>query len=194
VNGARGVLVIISGPSGVGKNTICDQLLKHPGFVRSISATTRLPREGEREGIDYIFMNMLAFEAARREGTFLEWANVHGNFYGTPRGPVEERLRQGKNVILNIDVQGAAKIRGIGLPLVSFFLLPPDDAALRDRLAKRNKDAPEVVERRLREAQIEMARAKEFDYRIVNDEIGRTVMNILEILEERGITTAEQEN
>jgi guanylate kinase len=188
------MLVLVSGPAGVGKTTICEQLLKLPNFARSISATTRVPRAGERHQIDYIFMNALAFKAMCDEGGFLEWATVHGNSYGTPRGPVEEWLRQGKNVILNIDVQGAAQLRARGYPLVSFFLLPPSKAALEERIRRRAQDSPAEITRRLREAEIEMNRASEYDYQIVNDEIGRTVMNIAEVLEERGIATEAEES
>lgn len=185
MNARSGRIVIVSGPAGVGKTTICDQLLKRPNFVRSISATTRLPRPGERDGIDYQFWNVAAFERARDEGYFLEWAKVYGNYYGTPRSPVEEKLRQGKNVVLNIDVQGAKQIRGLGLPVVSFFLMPPSRETLRDRIKNRNQDTPDEIERRLQVADREMARASEYDYQITNDEIGRTVENIRSILETR---------
>jgi guanylate kinase len=185
--------VVVSGPAGVGKTTICDQLLKRPNFVRSISATTRLPRPGERDRIDYEFMNRVAFESATKDGAFLEWAEVYGNYYGTPRGPVEEKLRQGKNVILNIDVQGAAQIRGIGLPVVSFFLLPPSLETLRERMTIRGLDGTQEIERRLQAAQRELARAHEYDYQIRNDEIGITVDNIVSILEQRGIESDQAE-
>lgn len=177
-----GRIVIVSGPAGVGKTTICDQLLKEPNFVRSISATTRVARAGERDNIDYMFMNKLAFEKAANEDYFLEWARVHGNFYGTPRAHVEEKLRQGKNVILNIDVHGADQIRKLGLSVVSFFLMPPSREELRMRITKRASDKPEEVERRLKEADKEMSRAKEYDHVITNDEIGRTVETIKAIL------------
>lgn len=189
----HGRVVVVSGPAGVGKTTICDLLVREPNFVRSISATTRLPRPGERDGIDYQFMNPLAFEKAAAEGQFLEWANVYGKYYGTPRGPVEERLRQGRNVVLNIDVQGAAQVRGSGLPIVSFFLMPPSREALRERIRRRATETAEEIERRLRAADFEMARAREYDYQIVNDEIGRTVQNILSILEQRGGIEAEEQ-
>jgi guanylate kinase len=178
-----GRIVIVSGPAGVGKTTICDLLLREPNFVRSISATTRVARAGERDNIDYMFMNRVAFEKASEEGYFLEWANVHGNFYGTPRSHVEEKLRQGKNVLLNIDVQGAHQIRRLGLPVISFFLMPPSVDALRQRLSGRNSDSPDEVERRLRVAEREMARREEYDHVITNDEIGRTVETIKEILD-----------
>jgi guanylate kinase len=181
-----GRIVIVSGPAGVGKTTICDMLLKEPNFVRSISATTRVARAGERDNIDYMFMNRVAFEKASEEGYFLEWANVHGNLYGTPRSHVEEKLRQGKNVLLNIDVQGAHQIRRLGLPVISFFLMPPSPPreVLRQRLSNRNSDAKDEVERRLGEADREMARREEYDHVITNDEIGRTVESIKAILDD----------
>src|SRR5437016_2243269 len=107
----RGLLVIDSGPAGVGKTTVCERLLRHPSYVPSISATTRLPRPGERPDVDYQFMNRIAFERARQDGLFLEWANVYDNYYGTPRVPVEQNLARGNNVVLNIDVQGAGQVR-----------------------------------------------------------------------------------
>ncbi len=178
-----GRIVIVSGPAGVGKTTICDQLLKEPNFVRSISATTRVARPGERDNIDYMFMNKVAFEKASDEGYFLEWANVHGNYYGTPRSHVEEKLRQGKNVVLNMDVQGAHIIRKLGLPVISFFLMPPSREVLRERITNRKSDSAAEVERRLRAADIEMARAHEYDHVITNDKIGSTVDSIKSILE-----------
>lgn len=184
-----GQIVIVSGPAGVGKTTICDQLLKLPNFVRSISATTRLPRAGERDNIDYIFMNQVAFERGVDEGYFLEWARVYDQFYGTPRSFVMENLRRGKNVICNIEVHGAAQIRLLGIPVVSFFLLPPNIDALRARLRNRNSDSEAEVEKRLRQVDREIARAVEYDYRITNDEIGRTVENIRSILESRDVGT-----
>ncbi|HZU95732.1 MAG TPA: guanylate kinase [Planctomycetota bacterium] len=176
-----GRIVIVSGPAGVGKTTICEQLLKRPNFVRSISVTTRGPRPNEREGIDYEFWNKVAFEKNRDEGVFLEWAVYDGNYYGTRRGPVEERLRQGKNVICNIEVQGAAQIRKLGLHVISFFLLPPSTEVLRQRIARPGL-SPEVIERRMKTAEIEIARAKEYDYQIVNEQIGPTVDTIASLV------------
>lgn len=177
-----GRIVIVSGPAGVGKTTVCDSLRRTGNFVPSISATTRLSRPGEENGRDYVFMNREAFERARQEGAFLEWASVHENYYGTPRGPVEDLLRKGKNVLLNIDVQGAAQLRKKGLPVVSFFLLPPDMAALRARIAKRGDSDAADIERRLRTAEREMARQHEYDYRIVNDTVERTVAEIVRLV------------
>ena len=178
----HGRLIVVSGPAGVGKTTICERLLKLPGFVASISATTRRSRPGERNGVDYIFMNREAFERARQEGTFLEWASVHDNYYGTPRAPIEEHLGRGRNVVLNIDVQGAAKLRESGFPLISFFLLPPSLADLRARITKRG-DAPADIERRMQTAEREMARQNEYDHRIQNDSVERALAEIVSILE-----------
>ncbi len=181
--------MIVSGPAGVGKTTICDQLLKRPNFWRSISTTTRVARPGERDNVDYQFWNKIAFEKARDEGYFLEWAVYGDNLYGTPRGPVEEKLRQGKNVILNIEVQGAAAIRKLGHSVISFFLMPPSPEVLRQRIMGRNSDSKEEIERRLRVAEKEMARAHEYDYRITNTDIGTTVSEIEAILEQTAPTS-----
>jgi guanylate kinase len=175
---ARGTIVIVSGPTGVGKTTVCERLLALPGYARSISVTTRLPRKGEVPDRDYAFFTREAFVRARDEGLFLEWARVHDDFYGTPRGPVEANLDDGKNVILNIDVQGAAQVRRSGLPCRSFFILPPSLDELRLRLARRGDD-PAVVERRLKNAEIELSHAGEYDHRIVNDVVERTVDEIV---------------
>jgi guanylate kinase len=178
--------VIVSGPAGVGKTTVCERLLRLPDFAPSISATTRLPRAGERSEVDYVFMNRTAFERARQDGLFLEWACVYDNYYGTPRIPVEEKLAAGKNVVLNIDVQGAAQVREKGLPVVSFFLLPPSMDVLRARIVQRGADSPEEIERRLRAAERELARQHEYDFRIVNDDLDRTVSEIVRVLEANG--------
>lgn len=183
MDGMSGRIVIVSGPSGVGKTTICGRLLKLPSFVPSISATTRLSRPGERHGVDYVFMNREAFERARQEGLFLEWANVYDNYYGTPKGPVEEKLRTGKHVLLNVDVQGAAQIREKGLPVLSFFLLPPSMEVLRERISKRG-DRAEDIERRMKAAEREIARAHEYDHRLVNEIVEDTVRDIARIVEE----------
>lgn len=179
--GARrhGTIAIVSGPTGVGKTTVCERLLARPDFARSISVTTRPPRKGEVAGRDYAFYTREAFARAREEGLFLEWARVHDDFYGTPRGPVEAHLEDGRNVILNIDVQGAEQVRRSGLPCVSFFLLPPSMDELRARLARRGDD-PAVVERRLKNAELEIARAGEYEHRIVNADLDATIAEILE--------------
>ena len=181
----RGLLVIVSGPAGVGKTTVCERLLRHPNYVPSISATTRAPRPGERPDVDYVFMNRIAFERMRQDQNFLEWANVYDNYYGTPKVPVEDKLASGRNVVLNIDVQGAAQVREKGLPVISFFLLPPSMDVLVARIRGRGTDAPADIERRLKASERELARQHEYDFRIVNDDLDRTVSEILRRVEER---------
>lgn len=185
----RGLLVIVSGPTGVGKTTVCERLIALPGFVRSLSVTTRAPRKGETHGRDYQFWTREAFELAVKAGEFLEYAKVHNSdYYGTLEGPVRSALDEGLKVVLNIDVQGAAQLRAKGLPVKSFFLMPPSMDELRRRLAKRGDTSPEAIERRFQTAQVELSRAKEYDHRIVNDDLERTVNEILAIL---GEETAE---
>lgn len=181
----HGLLVIVSGPAGVGKTTVCQRLLANPGYVPSVSATTRAPRPGERPDVDYVFMNRTAFERARQDGLFLEWASVYDNYYGTPRTPVEEHLRSGKNVVLNIDVQGAAQVREKDLPQISFFLLPPSIEVLRNRIVSRGANTPEDIDRRMKAAERELARAPEYDHRVVNDDLEHTIGEILARVEER---------
>jgi guanylate kinase len=179
----RGLLVIVSGPAGVGKTTVCDRLIAQPGFVRSISVTTRAPRKGEKDGRDYQFWNRDAFERAVKAGEFLEHAKVHNSdYYGTLEGPVRAALDEGRSVVLNIDVQGAAQIRAKGLPVISFFLMPPSLDELRRRITKRGDTSPEAIERRFRTAQVELSRAKEYDHQIVNDDLERTVSEIQALL------------
>jgi guanylate kinase len=171
------LIVIVSGPAGVGKTTVVERLLKQPRFVASVSATTRAPRPSD--GLNaYTFMNRVAFERMRQDGLLLEWATVHDNYYGTPREPVEQSLAEGKNVLLNIDVQGAAQIREKGLPVISFFLLPPTMEVLRTRLVGRG-DGTGDLEKRLKTAERELARQHEYDFRIVNDDLDKTVAEIL---------------
>lgn len=180
-----GLLVVVSGPAGVGKTTVCERLLRYPDFVPSISATTRAPRPGERPDVDYVFMNRVAFERARQDGLFLEWASVYDNYYGTPRTPVEEKLKAGRNVVLDIDVQGAAQIRSKDLPMISFFLLPPSLQVLRQRIVTRGANTPEDIERRMQAALRELDRQDESDHKLVNDDLEHTVAEIHERVEQR---------
>jgi guanylate kinase len=165
-----GTLFIVAAPSGAGKSTLVNALLvKEPGISLSISHTTRPPRPGEQYGRHYYFVERAEFEREVAEGIFLEHAEVHGNFYGTSQKTVQDLLQQGRDVLLEIDWQGAAQIRKAKPDCVSVFILPPSRAELERRLRGRGSDSAEVIERRLHNSREEIAHAHEFDYIIVND-------------------------
>jgi len=175
---SAGRVVVLSGPSGVGKTTIVQGLLALPGYARSVTATTRPARAGERPGTDYLFLGKAEFEAGVRAGRFLEHATVHGHLYGTPRDGVEAVLARGEVCLLNIDVQGAEAMRRSGLPVLTVFVLPPSLEELERRLSKRGSEDPAEVARRLEVARREIADAGLFDLRVVNREVGATVGEI----------------
>lgn len=168
----KAMLLIVSGPSGVGKGTLVKMLLeKDPTFALSCSVTTRDPRENEIEGVHYHFITDEVYDQMLADDDFLEHADVHGNRYGTPRKPVEEMLAAGKNVILEIDPQGAIAVMenpNVG-DYVSVFILPPSYQQLRERLTDRNTDEPEVIERRMKNARTEITRLNRYQYAIIND-------------------------
>lgn len=174
---------MLSGPSGVGKSTLVTWLREHvPTAWISVSATTRPPREGEVNGFNYHFVSDTQFDELVATGALLEWAQFSGNRYGTPRAPVEERLAAGESVLLEIDLEGARQIRRAGPPARLVFLQPPSWEVLRQRLVGRGTESPEVIERRLERARVELAAATEFDEVIVNDDIdaaGRRLASLL---------------
>ncbi len=170
----QGVALVISAPSGAGKSTLTQRLTaEFPALSFSVSCTTRPPREGEVDGRDYHFLDRDAFIARREAGGFAEWAEVHGNFYGTPKGEVVDTLGQGVDTIFEIDVQGAAQLRQSLPGACMVFVLPPSRAELRRRLVGRGTDAPEIIERRLTNSLGEMEQAHLFDYWIVNDDLDK---------------------
>jgi guanylate kinase len=191
---SNGLLLVLSAPSGGGKTTLCDALLKSDSnTVRAVTCTTRPPRQGEKDGVDYYFLEAADFLKRVQAGNFLEHATVYGNSYGTLKSEVLGKLRQGKDVLLNIDVQGAAAIRAkaadddeLRAALVTVFLAPPSIAVLEERLRARNQDSPAVIQKRLSVARHEIAQWKHFDYLIV----GSTVPN--DLAKMRGIMTAEK--
>jgi guanylate kinase len=170
----RGILFVISSPSGGGKGTLIRRLRETvPGAGYSVSWTTRAPRPGEADGVSYHFVSKEDFERKRQANGFLEWAVVHGNLYGTTRAAVRQELAQGRDVILEIDVQGARAVRKAMRSVVSVFILPPSFEVLRERLAARMTERPEEFELRLANARGEVEQYKFFDYVILNDEVER---------------------
>ncbi|GAB6100606.1 guanylate kinase [Halanaerocella petrolearia] len=172
----RGNLVVLSGPSGVGKGTVLAALLENYNDIcYSISATTREPREGEKNGEDYFFMKKKEFESLVDKDEFLEWAKVHNNYYGTPIKYVEETLQSGKDVILEIDIQGAKQVREKFDEGIFVFLAPPSLEELEDRITKRGTESKEAINTRMKNAKDELEERKHYDYLIVNDEVEKAV-------------------
>ncbi|WP_442755496.1 guanylate kinase [Methylocystis sp. JAN1] len=181
----RGVVLILSSPSGAGKTTLTRMLLQDRDLdlTLSISVTTRARRSSEVDGIHYRFINERQFAAMRDGSELLEWAEVHGNFYGTPRAPVEAILAQGRDCLFDIDYQGTRQVREkMGADTVTVFILPPSMRELRARLERRAEDARDVIERRLENARKEIARWKDYDYVIVNDDLQRSFDDLIAIL------------
>ncbi len=180
----RGLMLVLSSPSGAGKSTISRALLeKHPDLTMSVSATTRPMRPGEVDGKDYYFIDTARFENMVAEGEFLEHAKVFDNYYGTPRGPVEEALKAGRDVLFDVDWQGTQQLRQNARDdLASIFILPPSVEELERRLYARAQDPEDVVKRRMAKATSEMSHWAEYDYIIVNEEIPLSVAEAEAIL------------
>ena len=180
----RGLGMIISSPSGAGKTTISRMLLeKEPSMEMSVSVTTRPPRPGEVDGRDYHFVSREEFERLRDSGGLLEWAEVFGNFYGTPRRKVEEAFERGRDVLFDVDWQGAQQIvEALRCDVVTIFLLPPSGHALRERLEKRAQDPEEVIRRRMAGAAGEIAHWAEYQYVVINDVLEEALADIRAIL------------
>jgi len=171
----KGLLFVVSGPSGSGKTTVCRAMTKYfPDLYFSVSYTTRPRRPGDQEGRDYHFISPEEFQGMIDRGEFAEWAQIYGQRYGTSRILLETVESQGRDIILDIDGQGARQLRDRGLPGVFIFVLPPSLAALRKRLTRRQTEGRGVLEERLRQARVEMAEARWYDYLIINDELEKT--------------------
>jgi len=176
--------LVLAAPSGTGKTTIAHALVDRlDTFVFSVSATTRSPRTGERDGVDYEFLSRERFDAMVQAGEFVEWAEVHGNRYGTPRRNLEAAALAGQHVVLDIDVQGARQIRNHFPEAVLVFVFPPSADALWSRLSQRGTEARSEVERRVRAARDELASAVDFDYIVVNKDLDDAVARVREIVE-----------
>ena len=185
----RGIMLVVSSPSGAGKTTLTRQLLQNEqDVVLSISVTTRERRPSEINGVHYHFIKPRAFEVMRDAGELLEWAEVHGNYYGTPREPVERALADGKDVLFDIDWQGTQQLRTSALKddVISVFVLPPSASELKVRLERRAEDSAEVIQKRLRNAAEEIPHWEEYDYVLVNRDLNKSFDRL------RSILTAER--
>ena len=179
----RGTLFVVSSPSGGGKGTLIRRVLERvDNLSYSVSYTTRGPRPNEQNGREYFFVDRATFDEMVASGEFLEWACVHGNFYGTSRRQIAEKTAAGLDMILEVDVQGAASVRQLLMDSVSVFILPPSFEVLRQRLCARGTDTPESLEVRLRNAPAELRQYSSFDYVIINDEIERAAGQLASII------------
>nr|WP_302598205.1 guanylate kinase [uncultured Cellulosilyticum sp.] len=178
----EGLKIVISGPSGSGKGTIVKELIKNEQFMLSISATTRMPRQGEEEGVHYYFKSVAEFENMIAEEALLEHANFCGNYYGTPKAPIEEGVKNGKDVILEIEVQGAQQIKKIYDDAVFIFVIPPSLTELEKRLIGRGTETEEVIAKRMGRAKEELALYKEYDYIVINDTLADAIDQINHIV------------
>ena len=184
---AKGLLFIVSAPSGAGKTTLVEQLAEQtPRLTMSRSYTSRPAREGELDGVDYNFVSRSAFEQMVGRGEFLEWAEVFGNLYGTCAADTDRMLNGGRDVVLVIDVQGARKVRQQGIESTTVFVMPPSFEVLEQRLRGRSKDPEEAIQRRLQVAREEVASFAEYDFVVINDELTAAVERL------RGIVIAER--
>ncbi|MCR5216314.1 MAG: guanylate kinase [Lachnospiraceae bacterium] len=181
---SKGILMVVSGFAGVGKGTVIKELLSTQSqYTLSVSATTRAPRPGEVDGVNYFFRTREEFEQMIHENGLIEHAEYVGNYYGTPKAYVEEQLNLGKNVILEIEIQGAMNIKKQFPEAVLIFILPPDAKTLKERLVGRGTETMEVIEKRMNRACQEAEGIEEYDYVVVNDEVPQCAMRIHEIIE-----------
>ena len=182
----KSILIVISSPSGAGKTSLANAIVEeNKNIYFSTSVTTRPPRDGEENGREYIFTNKNKFDEMIINGEFIEYAEVFGNYYGTPKGKTEEFLINGKDIIFDVDWQGGTKIRNSYLApsVVSIFILPPSIKTLQERLLNRNKDDDKTVKLRMKEARSEISHWSEYDYILVNDNFEKVKKNILKIIE-----------
>ncbi len=185
----KGLLLVVSAPSGCGKGTILGEILKDDSFYYSISATTRAPREGEQDGVNYHFITKEEFEQRIAQGGMLEYAQYCGNYYGTPKKEVEQMRDAGRDVILEIEVEGAMKVRALCPDAVFLFIAPPSGEELRRRLNKRGTEAAEVIEERVSQAARELSYANRYDYIIVNGELEKAIQDFRTVVRAEKLRT-----
>jgi guanylate kinase len=182
----RGKVFVITGPSGVGKGTLISKLLEAvPDLELSVSATTRDPRPGEQDGRDYHFLDEADFERRVDAGDFLEYATYSGNRYGTLRSAVEDRLAEGKSVVLEIEVQGASQVRAAMPEAIQIFIAPPDPKVLRERLVGRATDSEDEIEKRLRRAEVELESRVDFPHEVVNDDVRKSALELEKLVRDQ---------
>lgn len=181
----KGRVLVVSAPSGAGKHSVLERVLAEvPDLAYSVSATTRAPRAGEADGREYYFMPRAEFEKRAAAGEFVEWAEVHGNLYGTLRSELDRLLGSGKDVVLEVDIQGMHHLLAQGLDLTTIFVEPPSMAELERRLTRRGSESPESIALRLRNAQAEMAARDRYDFVVVNDDLDAAVAAFKDIVEQ----------
>ncbi len=190
----EGMLVIISGPSGSGKGTVVKELVQKEDFALSISATTRTPRTGEIDGTHYYFYDKETFENMKKQNELLEWAEFCDNYYGTPRKYVEQQMLEGKNVILEIEVQGALQIKKLYSDCILVFLVPPDVKELKKRLIQRGTEDKQTIDRRMNRAIEEMEFVPQYDYIVINDTIAKAAEAICAIVKAESMKSSRNIN
>lgn len=175
-------MIVLSGPSGVGKSSLSRKLSRQPGFFLSVSATTRSPRPGEKDGTDYHFLSREEFQKQVEKGEFIEHAEVFGHLYGTLLAPIQKQLKKGNHVVLDIDVQGGASVRKTGIPSLLFFIVPPSPEELERRIRGRKTEKEPEISKRLKEMEREMSLRGLYDFIVVNDSLERALKEILTII------------
>lgn len=178
----KGLLIVMSGPSGTGKGTVCEELKKDESVFVSVSMTSRNIRENEIDGVTYYYTTPEKFEDMIENGKMLEWAKYNGNYYGTPREAVEKMLDEGKNVLLEIEVQGALQVKKSFSEAVLIFVVPPSIEVLRQRLVDRGRESVEEIEKRIETAKWEITKADEYNYIVVNDDLSVCVNDVFDII------------
>ncbi|MBQ1609612.1 MAG: guanylate kinase [Elusimicrobia bacterium] len=179
----KGMIIIVSAPSGAGKTSICDALIKSDkNIVYSVSTTTREPRKGEKNGREYFFVNDSEFKKMVKTNMFVEWAKVHDHFYGTSKKVLEQTINKGKDILLDIDVQGAVKIKKQYKEALMIFITTPSLKVLKERLIKRNKDSITVIKRRIENAKKELTYLPKYDYLILNDKLDKSIQEVKSVI------------